>query len=545
MIFIIFLSCKDRHIFFKKKTWSVPYFLNRKPYTVHRSPMPQTSILKKLQWLFLSILLLVLYRTVLLKWGVDLWHDDNYSHGLLIPFISLYFIKARWPVLQKAKSSPHFTAILIVIAGLFLFLLGTIGSEYFTKRISLIIVLYGLVSFLEGREIAKTLRFPILILFFAVPLPYILYNAVAFPLKLLATKLVVHILSFCGMAVFREGNIVNLTHTTLEVVDACSGIRSLMTMVTLAFFLACMMHRNFFKRLLIILLAIPITVLANAFRVAATGILTGYNPAWSGGIRHEAAGWLIFALSFVILWGISLLLKRGDSSAPFDNFQVSTSIDRRDSSPYTRRPFIIAAAILIAAIFYINFFGTVHKVPLLRPLADFPRQIGSFTMVSSQTFNDEVMNNVGVDHYIMRQYRDPTGYTLGLYIGYYESQTEGEIIHSPKHCMPGSGWNAVRSELVPLPNSQKKGSSSKINRILLQKGMEKQLMHYWYQSRGRVVANEYKDRAYMILDSVFRRRSDGALVRITGPGYNYADDVKKQLKFIAKLLGEIDEYLSD
>ena len=117
------------------------------------------------------------------------------------------------------------SAILILIAGLFLFLLGTIGSEYFTKRISLIIVIYGLVSFLEGREIAKILRFPILILFFAVPLPYILYNAVAFPLKLLATKLAVNLLSFVGVAVFREGNIVNLSHTKADKGLFVRGVR--------------------------------------------------------------------------------------------------------------------------------------------------------------------------------------------------------------------------------------------------------------------------------------------------------------------------------
>ena len=511
---------------------------------MYRSLMPRALISRKFQWLFLTVLLLVLYRNVLLKWGMDLWHDDNYSHGLLIPFISLYFIKIRWPRLTKARSAPNPAAVFIVIIGLFLFLLGSIGGELFTQRLSLVVVLYGLVSFLEGREVAKILRFPVLILFFAVPLPYILYNAVAFPLKILATKLAVHLLSFCGVAVFREGNIVHLSHTTLEVVEACSGIRSLMTMIALAFLMAYMMHRSYFKRLLIVLLAVPITVLANALRVAATGILTGYDPAWSTGIRHEAAGWLIFALSFIVLWGFSWLLKKGDSSEPPDLSQASTSIDVGSSSS-TSRPFIFTVALLAAAIFYVNFFAAVHKVPLRRPLADFPRQIGSFTMVSSDTFSDEVMNSLGVDHYLMRQYRDPSGYTLGLYIGYYESQAEGELIHSPKHCMPGSGWETVAGEVVKLKGFRQRGAFIRVNRMLLQKGREKQLMHYWYQGRGRVVADEYKDRAYVIFDSLFRKRSDGAMVRVTGPGYNVARDVEKQSEFIVNLLESIDEYIPD
>ncbi|MCJ7600941.1 MAG: exosortase/archaeosortase family protein [Desulfobulbaceae bacterium] len=264
---------------------------------------------RKVQWLILCILLIVLYRDVLLNWGLDLWNDDNYSHGMLIPFISLYFIKARYTSLRQAGVSPNNSGVLIVLAGLGLFILGFVGGELFSKRLSLIVVLYGLISFLEGREIAGILRVPVFILFFAVPLPYILYNAAAFPLKIFATKIAVKILALWGMPVFREGNIVYLSHTTLEVVDACSGIRSLMTLITLAFLLAYLMHKNIFKRLLIMVLAIPIAVLANAGRVALNGILTKYNPAWGEGFWHEFSGLMVFVLSFVALWGISRLME--------------------------------------------------------------------------------------------------------------------------------------------------------------------------------------------------------------------------------------------
>ncbi|MBU0967474.1 MAG: exosortase/archaeosortase family protein [Proteobacteria bacterium] len=279
------------------------------------SQLPSTTILpRKAQWLILSILLLVLYRDVLFKWAIDLWNDDNYSHGLLIPFISLYFIKARYTSLKQAGVYPNNSGLLIVLAGLVLFILGSVGAEFFSQRLSLIVVLYGLISFLEGRETTGILRFPVLLLFFAVPLPYILYDAAAFPLKLYATKIAVNILALFGMPVFREGNIVHLPHTTLEVVDACSGIRSLMTLITLAFLLAYMMHKSTFKRLLIMVLAIPIAVLANAGRVALNGILTKYNPAWGQGFWHEFSGLMVFVLSFVALWGISFLMGHSRKS---------------------------------------------------------------------------------------------------------------------------------------------------------------------------------------------------------------------------------------
>jgi exosortase len=279
------------------------------------SHQPSTITLsRKVQWLILCVLLIVLYRDVLLKWGLDLWNDDNYSHGLLIPFISLYFIRNRFASLKQAEVHPNNPGLLIILAGLFLFILGSIGGEFFSKRISLIVVLYGLISFLEGKDVAKILRFPVLILFFSVPLPYILYNAVAFPLKLIATKIAVQILNLYGMPVFSEGNIVHLPHTTLEVVDACSGIRSLMTLITLAFFLACLMHKNIIKRLLIMTMAIPIAVLANAARVALNGILTKYNVEWGTGFWHEFSGWMVFVLSFVALWTISFLMGHSRKS---------------------------------------------------------------------------------------------------------------------------------------------------------------------------------------------------------------------------------------
>ena len=216
------------------------------------------------------------------------------------------------------------------------------------------------------------------------------------------------------------------------------------------------------------------------------------------------------------------------------------------SNSITRAPFIIAVILLVTVIVYTNSLSTVRAVPPLRPLSDFPSAVGNFTQVGTdQTFSDAIMENLGVDHYIMREYRSKDGYPLWLYIGYYESQTEGEIIHSPKHCMPGSGWNPVLSEQRTLSIAGDSYSSININIMLLQKGLEKQLAHYWYHSRGRIVANEYWARVYMILDSFLKKRSDGALVRITGPGNDLELDRQRQVDFISDLLGQIGLYFPE
>ena len=263
------------------------------------------------EWLLLGGLITRLYSGVLPQWGLELWNDPNYSHGMLIPFISIYLLRERLLALSEADKARQssWAGLPIVIAALGMLVIGYIGAEYFTKRTSLIVLLFGALYLLEGRELAKALSFPVGLLFFAVPLPYVLYNSVAFPLKLLASKIAVRLLAFFGMPVFLEGNVISLPHTTLEVVDACSGIRSLMTLITLAFLLAYFHHKQIWKRLLILALAIPVAVTANAVRVATTGYLTQYSQAWGHGSLHDFQGWLVFVASFAGLGLCSYLLK--------------------------------------------------------------------------------------------------------------------------------------------------------------------------------------------------------------------------------------------
>ena len=263
-----------------------------------------------LKWLLISILLAIIYGTALVKWSSDIWNDPNYSHGMLIPLISLYLIKQRFMQLREAQSLTCNKGLLFILPALLLFVLGSVAGEQFSQRVSFVLLLYGLVLFLEGKEIAKLLLFPITLFLFAIPLPYILYNAIAFPLKLVATKIAAGVINLSGMPVFRDGNIIHLPHTTLEVIDACSGIRSLMTLITLAFLLASFQLRSFWKRALLVMLALPIAVVANAGRVALTGLLTKSDPAWGSGTLHEITGWGVFVISFGFLIGISFVMDR-------------------------------------------------------------------------------------------------------------------------------------------------------------------------------------------------------------------------------------------
>ena len=207
-----------------------------------------------------------------------------------------------------------------------------------------------------------------------------------------------------------------------------------------------------------------------------------------------------------------------------------------------KKQFLVTVFVLMLAIVYLKVYTTIEAVPLPADIENFPNHIGSYTMTGSSGFSEEVLRELAVSSYINRDYRDKDDHKLSLYLGYYEEQKEGSMIHSPRNCMPGSGWNPVQSSVVPISISGA-GQSYKVNRILFQKGMDKILMHYWYQGRNRIVANEYIDRFFLILDSILQHRSEGSLVRVIGPWDPSNDFEQKQEQFIASLFPVLQQHL--
>ncbi len=181
----------------------------------------------------------------------------------------------------------------------------------------------------------------------------------------------------------------------------------------------------------------------------------------------------------------------------------------------TKRALVLVVLIL-AVSGYTRFLSDVRAVPLRQPLRTIPLHIGEWKGVE-QSMSDNILRVVGVEDYIMRTYRAPDGFWVSVYVGYYEQQKEGDQIHSPKHCLPGSGWGPKRYEKVAFPTPGFNGGTTRANRYVVGKGKELQLVLYWYQSRGRNITNEYLAKMWMVLDSIFRRRTDGSLIRLIGP----------------------------
>ena len=265
----------------------------------------------RIQLLLTLLFIAVVYRGIVPEMVQQWYEDANYSHGFVVPLIAGYFIYENRESVLKAEVQPWWPGFLLLLAGVLQLIIGWLGTEFFTMRSSLVVILSGITLFLFGTGVFRLLLLPLGYLFFMVPLPYIIYDMVAFPLKLFVTKASIATLKLMGVVVMREGNIIMLPLTTLEVADACSGIRSLISLLALAVAYAFFLKMSAVRRGLLILSAIPIAIFTNALRVIGTGLLAQY---WGGkaaeGFFHEFAGLAVFVVAIALLIGLGTLLAR-------------------------------------------------------------------------------------------------------------------------------------------------------------------------------------------------------------------------------------------
>jgi exosortase len=243
---------------------------------------------------------------------VNQWStDDDMGHGFFVPAIAAYIAWQKKDSVAGLKPKQNWWGLVIVLYGAFQLYIGTLGAELFLARTSFVITLIGVVLFLGGTEYLKKFAFPLGLLFLMVPIPAIIYNKITFPLQLLATQAAESALTFMGIPVVREGNVLELASQRLNVIEACSGIRSLLTLTFVSLVYGYFFESRAWVRVVLFISTVPIAIVANASRVTLTGVLTEYAPAYSEGFFHEASGMVIFIVSITIMAGVHQLITRG------------------------------------------------------------------------------------------------------------------------------------------------------------------------------------------------------------------------------------------
>jgi exosortase len=274
---------------------------------------PDTSASSRFAWLpyaVVGVLLAILYYRVAVKLAYDWYTIPDYSHGPLVPLFAAFLVWDKRKLLSATPIKQSWAGIALVVFSIAVLILGVYGVELFTARMSFVMLLTGLVWTFFGWAMVRALQFPLLVLILAIPFPAIVFNQITFPLQLLASKIASDILPLLGVPTLHEGNVIKLPVMDLEVAEACSGIRSLMSLFTLAIFYGYFLERTTIRRVILALASIPIAVTANVARIVGTGLCVQYwDPDKALGFFHEFSGWVMFVISLGCLYLVHRIMQ--------------------------------------------------------------------------------------------------------------------------------------------------------------------------------------------------------------------------------------------
>jgi len=251
-----------------------------------------------------------LYASILGRLVGQWWNDPNFSHGFFVPAFALFVLWQDRSRLASLPRAPSLWGLLILVMALCVLVVGVLGAELFLSRVSLLLLIAGLVVQFLGWNYLRAVLFPFAFLVLMIPIPAIIFNQITFPLQILASKVAAAVLPLAGVPVLREGNVINLPTMPLEVAEACSGIRSLLSLATLAIIYGYLMETRNSVRVVLTLASVPIAVAANSSRIVGTGLLVQYwDPSKAEGFFHAFSGWLIFVISLVMLFLLHQVIR--------------------------------------------------------------------------------------------------------------------------------------------------------------------------------------------------------------------------------------------
>ena len=491
-----------------------------------------------------------------LAWMVKTWGSrEEYGYGYMIPVITLFLIWQRKSLLEKIQFTGSWTGVLLLLLGLCLFVLGTISTIYVINQYAFLVVILGGAWSFMGYAGFRVVLVPLLFLGFMIPLPNFLLNNLSAELQLISSKLGVAVIRLFDISVYLEGNVIDLGSYKLQVVEACSGLNYLFPLMSLSFIMAYFFKAPLWKRGIIFLSSMPITIFMNSFRIGVIGVLVEYwGPEQAEGFLHYFEGWIIFmACLSILLLEMWLLGKIGrDRHTLAESFNLE--IPERTPSDVTARNRALSGAFIVSCMLVLlTSVGAVtlgereeiipHRVSFDR----FPEDIGAWSGKRG-SLESIIIDTLKFDDYFIGDYVNQDGASVNFYVAYYSSQRAGESAHSPRSCIPGGGWLIKSSDRINIDLFSDGSDILPVNRLLIQKGDYKQLVYYWFDQRGRIITNEYLVKWYLFLDSLTKHRSDGSLVRLTtfvAPGEDIAKADKRLTSFARDVSGLLTDYIPD
>lgn len=480
------------------------------------------------------------------RWQVS----EEYGYGFMIPAIAMFLIWQRKDKLAEVNYTGSWVGVVALAIGLTVTLIGQLSTLHSITQYGFVLAVIGGAYALLGWPAFKMVVVPLLLLFLMVPLPGFVFNNLSSQLQLISSEIGVAVIRLFGVSVNLEGNVIDLGIYKLQVVEACSGLRYLFPLVALSIIASYFYQAPVWKRLVVILSSIPITVLMNSFRIGMIGVLVEfYGIEQAEGFLHDFEGWIVFmacvALLVLEMWLLSLF---GKDQRPFREifgmeFPAPTPADAQMTVcrlPAQAIPALLLLAAGVSGAVMVG--GREEIIPPRAGFESFPLSMGGWRG-HTDVIEPIVLDELKLDDYILVDYRDTEGRPVNFYVAYYGSQRSGAAAHSPRSCLPGGGWRIESHTQIKL-----EPGGMTVNRFLIRKGEYRQLVYYWFKQRDRIVANEFAVKWYLLWDALTRNRTDGALVRLTtllAPGEDIEKGDERLRAFAALSVPQLTEYVPD
>ena len=457
--------------------------------------------------------------------------DDDYSFGLLIPFIVGYIVYLKWPKIREIGWQPSWTGLLIIALGYFLYIIGELLTSFYIPSFSLVIVITGLLFLVGGLRLVKLMSFPLLLLILMIPSNTWFIRKISLQLQLISSMIAAWFLRAIGVPVLREGNVLDLGIRKLEVVAACSGLRYILSLLTLVAIFCYFSQRRFWKILILIVSIIPAAIIANALRVSGMGLIPALQEK---GFWHNFSGWIIFIVCFGFLVLLNWLLDYfwpNIREPEVPKQPPRPPVVTTNNSGKTLSYYLIAALVLVILLGPLPFkIARVPAVPLLQSFDQFPLKIGPW-QGKRNYIDEETIKVLGTADYFDATFIGPEKIPVSLWVAYYGNMKKrGGLLHSPLVCMTGGGWVPDQSREVEIL------SGKPVNLLVMKQGDQKIAVYYWYLQRGRWLPNEYYNKFYLGMDSLLQQRADGALIRLTTPVKHDVESARNRLSACAQMV---------
>ena len=482
---------------------------------------------------------------------VGMWESaPEYSHCMLIPVISAFLIFRERAVLARTAFAGSWLGVAVLLAGAGLWAIAELSTIWVIEQYAFLVVIYGLTLALLGPAVFRRLWMAMLILLFTIPLPMFFSNSLSLHLELLSSALGVAVIRLFDIPVYLDGNVIDLGVYQLQVAEACSGLRYLFPLMTLAFIVAYFFRAALWKRAALFLASVPIAILMNSLRIGLIGVSVAYwGQKMAEGVLHYFEGWVVFMISTALLLAFAAALVR--FGRPPQRLRDAMVLDLGPPASATRLhrprtlpvPFLVATAL---ATFAAALATQAHERTEIQPprnaFVDFPMRLGGWAGQRS-AMGAVYLDQLKLSDYLYATYQRRADPPINVWVAYYDSQRKGDSTHSPASCLPGGGWEF--QTFAPYALATAEGRLT-VNRAVIVHGDERELMYYWFPQRGRDITNDYLLKWYLLWDAITRDRTDGALVRIIvplPPGASVAEGDSRLTAFARAFVPALPHYV--